>query len=595
MSSYRCLLATLLALAQFTDLASRRASADDEVAPLDLVGAQVAVCLEVPRLGSTWSRFQRSQLWTRLKQFPPVERLLTGAGFQKWALVEEHVRSSTGKSLSEQLLGTFSESVVVAVYLADGASPQGVVVAQARDADALKQALQAWSLLEPQHDSRTKEHQGHAYVRRAKSVKSSEVVYYTTFGRTIALSDQERLIHQVIEFHAGARQQPPLATKDPQVLGELALYRTNRSRLPVDDAAAFLFLNTRQWDKVVLDALAQSPDARWIQPAFRQVAAVAASLRLDDEVAVDLVADVTGGPVPPQWRQFVGGTRGGGSWEERVPAGAILAVSSRLELGPLIQAWLATSPHARTEEFARGRNLFKSLLLGRDLFTEILPRAGRDWTIHVAPAGGDAAVESPVNLQGRFSLQGDAVGGDEVPAIDNSIDQTLQFGMTFIAAWLSHQRGAASDGPVIVESERSSAGQIRALKGIRNWSPGYLLSAQQLRVSTSRQELLATDPIPRDPEAGRKSRLADNARRYFGSTTQLAWIDAVRLRSLLAGQSDWIAGQIAPDAPDGRVRLRKHLAKIEEVARIFDAAFLAARFDDDHVRIVFGAALDRSE
>ena len=128
MSSIRCLLATILTLVLIEEFSPlRHAYADAEViaslntvAPLSLVHESAAVCLEVPQFGATWSRFQRSRLAARLKQFPPVERFLGGAGFQKWTLVEEHVRRTTGNPLSEHLLGAFSESLVVAVYLPEG-------------------------------------------------------------------------------------------------------------------------------------------------------------------------------------------------------------------------------------------------------------------------------------------------------------------------------------------------------------------------------------------------------------------------------------------------------------------------------------------
>ena len=598
MSSIRCVTVTMLTLVLMAEPGPhRRAFAADEVAPSSLVGESVAVCLEVPRFEATWSKLQSSRLAARLKVFPPVERFLGGAGFQKWTLVEEHVRRTTGNSLSEHLLGAFSESLVVAVYLPEGKPPEGVVIAQARDATALKKALQAWATLDPQHDSQTKEHQGHTYVRRAKSAKSTEVVFHTTFGRTIALSDHERLIHQVIEFHAAAnRKDGPADTDTPRVLRDLALYQTNMSRLPVE-SAALLFINTRQWDRVVHEALRTSPDAVRFQPVFQQVAAMSASLRLDDEVVVTLVADTGGAPAPAGWLRFVAGTNGGGDWGRRIPAEAIAAISSRLEIGALVRAWLTTSPDTKTDDFARGRNLLKSLLLGRDLFEDVLPQVLRDWTISLVPMDAAVADLSPLEMVGRFSLKGNEKLASHHPSLETSLDQALQFGMTLFGAMLSHQRGAlgAGTGPVLVESESSAAGTTRTLNGLRPWTPTYTLTPQQLTAATSRRALTSGQTLPRESTSARTSRLADCEKRYFRSTTQLVWVDSARLRSVLEKRSDWIAGQLAPDSPEGRERVRKHLSHFESATKVFDAAFLAARFDEDHVRIIFGAALDRSE
>ena len=596
MSSNRCVTVTMLTLVLMAESGPHRcALAADEVAPLRLVGESAAVCLEVPRIEATWSKLQSSRLAARLREFPPVERFLGGAGFQKWTLVEEHVRRTTKNSLSEHLLAAFSESLVVAVYLPEGKPPEGVVIARARDVTALQNALQAWATLDPQHDSQTKEHRGHTYVRRAKSAKANEVVFHTTFGRTIALSDHERLIHQVIEFHAAAnRKAGPADADTPRVLHDLAPYQMNMSRLPVE-STAFLFINTRQWDRVVREALHTSPDAARVQTVFQQVAAMSASLRLDDELVVTLVADTGGAPASAGWLRFVAGTNGGGDWGQQIPAEAIAAISSRLEFGALIRVWLTTSPDAKTDDFARGRNLLKSLLLGRDLFEDVLPQVLRDWTIALVPVDAAVADLSPVDLVGRFSLKGNEKTASHHPSLEKSLDQALQFGMTLFGAMLSHQRGASGMGPVLVESESSAAGTTRTLNGLRPWTPTYTLTPQQLTAATSRRALTGGQTLPHESTSARTSRLADCEKRYFRSTTQLVWVDSVRLRSVLEKRSDWIAGQLAPDSPEGRERVRKHLSHFESATKVFDAAFLAAKFEEDHVRIVFGAALDRSE
>lgn len=122
-----------------------------------------------------------------------------------------------------------------------------------------------------------------------------------------------------------------------------------------------------------------------------------------------------------------------------------------------------------------------------------------------------------------------------------------------------------------------------------------MLAPQQLTVASSRRALSNIRPAIQKSAPDRTSRLADFEKRYFRSTTQLAWFDSARMSSMLAKQGDWIASQLAPDSTDARQRVRKHLSKFEEAAKVFDAAFLAAKFDEDHMRIIFGAALDRSE
>lgn len=553
----------------------------EDIAPINLVTDQAAVCLEVPRFEATWNQFQKSQLLGRLKQFPPIERLLTGTGAQQWKLVEDHVRRISGKSLSDQLLAVFSESLVVAIYVPEGMPPQGVLIAQARDTTSLNQAILTWNLLDAQQVSQTRTHQGRSYIRRAKSAKSSEVVYYTTIGRTIVLSDQEQRIHEAIE----TRSNEVSAERLP-LLRDTDLYRTNRARLPTG-AAAYLFLNSRQWDRVVGDAIEKSPDASWIQPLFQQVAAVTASLRLNEEVVVDLVTDVTGKPTPAPFKQFVETTHGGKPWPQRIAGDVILAISSRMEIGPLIQGWIATSPDARKDDFAKGRNMARSLFQGHDLFTEILPMVLRDWTVTVNGTNVKGESDAPVNLIGRFSLSSTST---HKTATTDALDQALQFGMSLLAVAVSSQRGASSD-PAILQTRQSETDAVRVINGMPPWSHGYRLTSDQLILSTA--ESLLADHREVETETP-DDRLARNSQRYFNSASQLVWLDAVRLRQVISQHGEWLANHATGDSA-GRERLKKHLSKMNEVAKMFDAAFIAAGFDEDHVRISFGVSLDQNE
>lgn len=568
-----------------------RTFADDEVAPIRLIDASAAVCLEIPRFEATWSRLRESQLVGRLKEFPPVQRFLAGPGFQKWTLIDEYARQATGKTVTAHLVGAFSEAVVIAIYLPDGNPPQGVLIAQARDSEVLKQTLLAWAKLEPEHVARTLEHRGQPYIRRAKSANSTEVVYYTLFGRTIALSDQERLIKQVIELHAAARDKGNGLIASPQVLGDAEHFRTSRARLPAD-SAAFLFLNPRSWDKVIGNTVRESPDAAWIQPVVRSLTAISASLRLDDESVVDLVAEVNQAAVPSAWRMLVSSTGSGEGWSHRIPGSAIATISSRLDATALIQAWLAATAAGGSEEFQRGRNLLKSVLLGRDLFQDIAPYLIRDWTISLVDTQALSADQAPVNLLGKFAI--DSGGPIEGVSVDGSVDNGLQFAMTALGAVISHQRGAEL-GPVVVETQTSRESTIRALVGIKTWSPAYRINSSVLVVATSRALLAMVPDAPNMPSLPAKSRLAEFESRYFHWATQLVWLDAVRLRSVLMQQRDWIARQVDQDSPKGQERALKHLAKVEDLAKVFDGAFLAAKLAEDHIHIVFGAALDRSE
>src|SRR6185503_7412379 len=162
-------------------------------------------------------------------------------------------------------------------------------------------------------------------------------------------------------------------------------------------------------------------------------------------------------------------------------------------------------------------------------FAEVLPQLLRDWTILLVPAK-DGEPGPPVDVVGQFELNSERAV--ERPAIHESLDNALQFGLTAIGAVLSHQRGP--DGPVLVERETTGQGTIRTLIGLKIWKPSYTVSPQRLVAGTSRRALA----VNQEPSSGQQSRLRAFEQRYFSQGSQLAWLDAVALRKFLADRGD---------------------------------------------------------
>ncbi len=566
-----------------------------EVSPLDLVGESAALCLEVPRLAETWKRVEHSRMAERVRAFAPFVRFVRGPGFQQWTQIEKYVTQATGQPLSEQLLGLCAESLVVAVYLPEGAKPQGVVIARARDSAALRQAVEAWGKLEPQHVEKTWQHRGQTYIQRAKSAGSKEVLFYTIVDRTLVLSDQEALVRQSIDFQqaAAARaelREPTVATNRP--LRESPLYRTARARLR-DDSIAFLHVNARAWDKALGEGARNDPGAIPVLKVWQHVSALAGSLRFDEGVALDVVAELDRERLPSGWTRFVQSSQAATGWSDRIPSDALLSIAGRIDVRPLIQMWLAVMPEAKSDDFARGRRMLRSLLAGRDLFDDVLPAVLSDVTIH-ASAQKDVAVGSaPFELLGVLAWKpaAEEASSAEHSRLASSLDNALQFGLNFVAGYLAHERPESN---VIVGSTTTGETTIRWLKGLSPWEPAYAIAAHRLIVSSSRASLTRglAEATPNSAKAGRASRLAGHEQRFFPAMTQLVWFDSVRTREALGRHSDWIATTLAQRSPESKSKIASRLANLGEVFQLFDSAFLAGRLNDDHVRVVFGGALD---
>lgn len=552
-----------------------------DMAPIQLVSESAALCLELPRVEESFQKLRGSDLLVRLKAFPPVERLLAGPGYQKLIAVENFTRATTGQSLSHQLLAAFGESILIAVYLPEGQRPQGILIGKARDEDSLKKAIQTWSTLDTNHVSQTRERKGQQYVRRAKATNPAEVVYYSALERIFVLSDQEALVQQAIDRYLSATPtSSPDSSAPPSIrsLGDADLYRTNRARLP-KEAAAFAFINARAWDKAVETVTQKSPDAAWVRNAIQSVSAIGITLRLDNEFVVDGVADVSPESRSSDWQRFVKATQGGGNWDSRIPADAVAAISGRMNMRPLIQTWLTKIP--QTQDFLRGRKALSSACLGQDVFLDVLPALLQDWTL---TATAESSADAPAELRATFSMQGQS----HDPTRQHGIDNALHFAMNLAAVHFSYQ-GSESASPVIANAELTDAGLVRSLSGLSTWNPAYVLGRDSLQLATNRTALTSSSSNLDS------SRLTITARRYFSSASQLVWIDAAKLRDLLSKQKERLADMAAPSSEESRDRVRMQLTKVTEAIKLFDAAFVAASFDNDHVKLIFGASLDRPE
>ena len=207
----------------------------------------------------------------------------SGGRFLVWAGISEVGRQlnsvrpgrSTGKTLSDQLIGAFAESILVAVYLPDGnMKPQGNPHRSQKPAMKIriKQALQSWSALDPNHVTQTREHRGQqSYVRpreiRGKFVRSCLLSEGVRPNLSSCL-DHESLVQDAVDFPHRC-QVPKTASSVRKNASDSSVPVLKRIRqhcigriargLP-NDGAAFLYRECQAaWDKVLPeDATRQS-------------------------------------------------------------------------------------------------------------------------------------------------------------------------------------------------------------------------------------------------------------------------------------------------------------------------------------------------
>lgn len=574
-----------------------------EVSPLDLLTESVAVCLEVPHPEATWQLIEKSRLAERVRAFAPFQRLLLGSGFQQWSAIENYVAQATGLPLSEQLRGLCAQSLVLAIYLPEGAKPQGMLIVRSSDEATLSRSIAALSKLEPQYINQPQQHLGKAYIKRSKSPESKQALFYVIFDQTLVLSDQEGLVQQAIELQELALARAELGASAKvrvRTLRESETFQAARKRLP-NNSAAFIHVNGRAWDKTLHDGVPHDPAAAALLEVWRCVSALAGSLRFDEGLALDVCAELDRPQLPSGWAEFVRSTQATttqaspslATWAERIPAEALLAVSMRADVRPLVQTWLATAPDAKSKDFVRGRRVFKSLLGGRDLFEDVLPALLSNITIHASAPIQTSNRAVPFELLGQLSwpLANTATGSSQnSPTFTASLDNALQFGLNFVTSYRAHEQ---PESKAIVCSKAMDGVVQRWIDGLPLWEPGFAVTAEHLFIASSRAELarglLTAEPAQKHVAS---PRLAEHERRFFAGTTQLVWLDSAQTRTALTKHSRWIANALAGHSENSKSEIASRLSHLQEILQLFDAAFIAGSLSDDHVRLTFGVALD---
>ncbi len=576
----------------FSVTGDARVSAE-EISPIELIGQPVALCFEIPHPEESWHQLLKSRFAGRLKSFPPVKRFLSGPGYQQWMAIEKYAAQITSQPLSKHLFHLCADSLVIAVYLPEGAAPQGLVIAKSHDADALQQAIDAWGKLEPKHIDQVRNHLGQTYVQRVKAPDSKDVLYYVVLDRILALSDRESLIQQVIEFREvklGRRSAHAATDPSSGPLSESALYKKARDRLPVD-GEAYLYINARVWDKTLQDATRDDLNAHRMRYVWNHISALSLRLRFDEGVALDAIAELDADRLPDGWTRFVSSTRSAGRWHSPFPTTALLAVAGRMDVRPLIGLWLATAPEVTSEEFMRMRRVLQSLLQGHDPIEEALPVLISDMAMHVAVGQNDAV---PFEMLASLAVN-PAENRDNLtrhPSLANGLDNAFQFGMNFLAGYLAHQN---RDGQFRVNSEKVGDATVRWLEGAPHDEPAYTVHEDRLLISNSRASLvrsLSPSPVPTNSVRPSSGRLREFERRFFGETTQLIWLDSVQTREALNEHADWIATSLSRQSPQEKLSISSRLSHISEILQFFDAAFIAARFSDEYIRLTVGLGID---
>lgn len=551
--------------------------AAETVSTLDLVSSEAALCVEIPHLNDTWSTIENGPLMQRLRAVPVYQRLLDSRGFQQWQMIEDHVARQTGQKLSAQLRALFGKSLVLAVYVPPTGQPRGILIGEALDPSAIDIALSTLNKLEPNEVITARTYHGTKYQQRKKRGNAPESTYVVTFDRLFAVSDQEALIHDLVDRYTIKSQgrSAPAAS-----LGQSNLFQQGRQRLK-SDAAVYLHVNARAWDRGLEEAARNEHDP--VNPAeiWKHVSSVSACLMVDRGLVLDSAINLDSSHRPDGWSQFVSAATVEPAWPSRIPAEALIAISGHLELAPFIRHFLNQLPQHDKVELTKNRRIAESLLGGQELFDTVLPKLARDFCGSVVTRNDqrsgqvvlDGSVAFHLNSSGDAKLLQDMIPG-------------LETGLNLLAAYFSAQ------GPniVTVQREHSEATRTRWLSETAPFPIALGITATRLVVAGSHVRLDRS--LETLEKGGSHPRLTDHSQRYFPKANQLVWFDAAQTRQVLERHGSDLARLLSHGSSEESARLMNRFEHVRPMLSLVDSLFIASRFEADHIRVVVGGGID---
>ncbi|WP_337173615.1 hypothetical protein [Paludisphaera sp.] len=557
-----------------------------EEAPTDallkLLPADAGAVLAADDLRGRWADVVGSDLAGRIQAMPAFRGWLESPGVRDFVRARDHVlgllQTSHGE-IRDEILG---DAVVLAVLPSRGpagvaSQPRGLLALKARKPELLRRLMDQVNAAQKQNGEvaeiveAKRGDVGYSTRRYPEGSGRPSEVYALFPDGVFALSNSEEAVLELIDRKSGAGRGPSFVEADG--FSEVAAALSGRPlarafisaevlRRAVEDLPPPTDAGGRVAAKAIRDRLG---DLNQIGAAldFDGVKLQVRLLQAFKPDALKRPGGVAFTPVHP-----TGGRSGGpGPRMMALPETAVAAASFRIDAPAVYRSFVALIPKEDRPRAAKLETIADALLLGRSLRGEILPALGPRAVIYLdAPA---ASAPSPGNFPlpvvAAVEINQDGPAGVAAEAIENALRATLA------ALALDQKRVPAT-------AQVATRDGVTALDVPYPFAFAIDRQGRRLAVGSSADSVAEYLHAGAKPNAGERFR-AIQAAAYPDCDSFFA-ADLPALGALAERHKDRLAAAVA--RRDGRKPedAARDLDRLLAAARLFDAAYLAARFDD---------------
>lgn len=570
-----------------------------------LVPADAGLYIEFDDLASHAHEFLQGDFHKRLIELPPLARWREENQIPVESLVDALSRQ-LGITKDEFWQKLLSRKAAVAVWPGEGAPSGGLFLLEAADQALLERAILALA------DAHRRagdlmgegelEHAGIKYrVRTLDRGENNLSIYVATLGPIGVLTGSEQVMHQVLELHAA--KEP----SDKSLAGTNA-FQAGSPRWK-ESAAIKLFVNPRAFDEQMaaeLDRVADEAGDDDDAPFFRQAFVEAwqasdywvTSVEVGSRVAVDSFFHLDRQRVPAPLQKVIDSLGGEANFLHRVPNNAFFAFAGRVNLGHLSSLFLAG---ADLDNFEEVRDMAQGLLLGLDLFDDVLTSLGPDLGAYLASREGDEEGDARkldlvlgVEVQSREE-------GDDRPEAKSALRSGLRTVMTLGANFMNQNRDEDEPQATITTVEVDGV-KLTALEGAGDRLPGgipgglmatygfvdnYLLFGSSIDAVSQSLIYRGSDSLAASPEVAKV--LGDS----MSPPSQVLFIRCDEFRDFLETNRNFFSTIVSMTRRLDRETTRRSLDQLAEVLKLAETIALAARFEENGLHVTIG--LDTAE
>lgn len=584
-----------------------------------LIPDDVGMVIEVENLGEQSQRFLTGAFYRRFEQFPPVAQWHAENSNRLQEVAEQVARQlgMTSDELWSKLLG---QQAALAVWPSSTGLPSDsrmLLLVEAGDDGVLERVVRSFCQAQQRvgdiAEARELEHAGAGYQMRMLRREGVEFrMYLSAVGKIGVLTSDEAVMHRVLELYGGANAAGSLA--------KLAAYQAGQLRLR-PEAAVRMYVHPSAWETSINLAFdAEVEEFGLIQTAFLETWKISdywvasADIRAESLV-VESFFGFDRRRLPEPLRRLEEGLAGKAHFLERVPTNAALAFAGRIDLGRLSRIFLAHG-EAGERNLAEVRDLARSLLMGLDLFDEVLLNLGPEVGTYFAPSPpSDKPAADRFPVQWVIGVESQPrVAGDARPPVTEVLDGALRGAMEALAGVRGTQgepnakgasgapdknAGAANSAALArVETESVAGGTLTYLDGLLGMPDGFVMTyavvGNYFFGGTSPEAVRRTIEIDPAESLAASPRVRALLSPRIDEPSQLLYVDCRVFRTLLKQHPQLFSNIVQLTRGLDQETAELALKQLGDLLELAETVVFAGKFDDAGLAFSFGMSLEEA-